>query len=352
MSANAPVTHFLDLTTLRRERLLPVSGKVLARRGQRVNASDVVAEALLHPEHILLDVARGLGVPADKADQYIQHKAGDEVAEGDLLAGPVGMARRALRAPRSGRVVVAGDAQILLQVDTAPFELHAGYPGTVVDLVEDRGVVIETVGMLVQGVWGNGRTHYGLLRLLGQDPAMEILPAHLDVSQRGAVLMAGTCQDASVLSAGDELPLRGLILGSMDSSLEAAARRAHYPIILLDGFGSLPMNPQAHQLLAASSGREVAINAEVWDRYRNTRPEVVIGMTDRGNPSMASDVAVHSVGQKVRLISPPYMARLGTITRLPGVVVVPSGVRTQAAEVRLDEKTTVLVPIANLEILE
>lgn len=352
MSAYAPVTHFKALTTLRRERLLPVPGKVLVRRGQRINASDVVAEATLHPQHILLDVARGLGVPAEKADQFIQHKAGDEVAEGDLLAGPVGMARRTIRAPYSGTVVVAGDAQILLQVDTAPFELRAAYPGTVVDLVEDRGVVIETVGMLVQGVWGNARSHYGLLHLLGQDPAMEIVPAQIDVSQRGAVLMAGTCQDGRVLTAADDLPLRGLILGSMDASLIPAALRVRFPVIVLEGFGNLPMNPQAHQLLTASSGRDVAINAEPWNRYCSTRPEVVVGLTDQGQPSMASDSAVYSIGQKVRLTAPPYLARLGTLVGLPGLVVVPSGVRAQAAEVRLDEKETVLVPLANLEILE
>ena len=57
----APVTHILALTTILRERLLPVPGFVAVRLNQRVSANDVVAQARWAREHILLDVARKLG---------------------------------------------------------------------------------------------------------------------------------------------------------------------------------------------------------------------------------------------------------------------------------------------------
>ncbi|MBN2145738.1 MAG: hypothetical protein JW726_00060 [Anaerolineales bacterium] len=352
MSAHAPVTHVLPLTTIRRERLLPVQGKLIARRGQRVNPSDVIAEAVLKPEHLLLDIGRGLGLPAEQADEYIQRKPGEEVGEGDILAGPVGAGRRTVRSPHSGIVVLAGEGQILLQLADQPFELRAGYSGTVVELILDRGVIIETVGALIQGVWGNDRINYGLLHVLAESPEHEVTTSQLDVSQRGSVIFAGYCQDANVLTAAADLPLRGVILSSMDSALVATAKQVDIPVVVLDGFGRLPMNPRAHKLLSTSGRREVALNAEHWDRYANTRPELVIALPSQGQPVIASDTATYTVGQSVRVTSAPYMARPATITRLLGIVAVPSGVRTSASEVRFENGEIALVPLVNLEILE
>jgi hypothetical protein len=86
--------------------LLPSAGRVLVRKGQVVNAVDVIATANLDPRHILLDVARGLGLPASKADEHIQRKPGEPVSAGDVLAGPVGWAKRVVRAPHAGVVVL------------------------------------------------------------------------------------------------------------------------------------------------------------------------------------------------------------------------------------------------------
>ena len=80
----APVLHVLPLTTIVRERLLPVLGKVNARVNQRVNPTDIVAEANFAREHVLLDVARTFGVSAIAADKMIRVKEGDRLTEGRI----------------------------------------------------------------------------------------------------------------------------------------------------------------------------------------------------------------------------------------------------------------------------
>ncbi len=99
----ASVTHILPLTTIRRERRLPVAGRVLVRSGQKVKPTDVVAEANLNPRHLVLHVARGLGLSAEEADELVERKAGDEVVDGDVIASRSGLARRVVRTPASGR---------------------------------------------------------------------------------------------------------------------------------------------------------------------------------------------------------------------------------------------------------
>jgi len=348
----AQITHILPGTAIRRERLMPAGGRIIARRGQEVNPADVVAEAMIRPEHLLLDIGRGLGLTPSEADHYIQRRAGDEVGEGDVIAGPVGIGRRVVRTPKSGTVVVAGGGLVLLELEGEFTGLKAGYSGVVADIIGDRGVVIESVGSLIQGVWGNGKINYGLLNILAKAPDELVTPAMMDVSLRGSVIMACYCEDEKVITSAEDLPVRGMILASMDSSLVPAALRVSYPIMLVEGFGRLPMNQDAFNILISGTMREVSVNAEPWDRLANTRPEVVISLPDGVLPAIPTDSAAFAIGQTVRVVSAPYKSLVGTLTNLlPGLSVLPSGLRAQAAGVRLLNGDTVQVPLANLEII-
>ncbi len=348
----AHITHILQGAAIRRARLMLAGGRIIARRGQQVSPVDVVAEAMVRPEHILLDIGRGLGLTAGEADHHIQRRAGDEVGEGDVIAGPVGIARRVVRAPRSGTVVVAGGGQVLLELEGVYSELRAGYTGVVAEIINDRGVVIEAVGSLIQGVWGNGKINFGLLNPLAHTPNEVVTPAMMDVSLRGSVVMAGYCEDERVLISAEELPIRGMILACMDSTLVSAAMNVSFPIMLVEGFGNIPMNPQAFTILTAGKMREVSVNAEPWNRMANTRPEAVITLPDGVLPQVPTDSAAYAVGQSVRVVSPPYKGSVGTLTNLlPGLSILPSGLRIQAAGVRLLNGDTVQVPLANLEII-
>ena len=54
----AAVHHIIGLTTIVRERRLPVKGTVRAHVNQKVSPGDIVADASWAREHIFLDVAR------------------------------------------------------------------------------------------------------------------------------------------------------------------------------------------------------------------------------------------------------------------------------------------------------
>ena len=348
----APITHILPVAAIRRQRLMPAGGRIIARRGQQVQPSDIVAEAVIRPEHLLLDIGRGLGLLPKEADHYIQRRAGDEVGEGDIIAGPVGISRRVVRAPKSGTVVVAGEGQVLLELEGEFSELQAGYFGVVSEMVGDRGVVIESSGALIQGVWGNGKINFGFLNLLAHTPDDLVTSEMMEVSLRGAVIMAGHCEDEKVLRSAEELPVRGMILSSMDSALVPYAKSVSYPIVLIEGFGKLSMNQDAFSILNSSAMREVAVNAEPWNRIANTRPEVVVSVPEGAYPEFPTEMATFAIGQTVRVVSSPYKSMVGTLTGLPqGLSVLPSSLRAQTAQVRFLNGDTFQVPLVNLEII-
>jgi hypothetical protein len=347
----APVTHYLPLTLIRRERLLPQPGKVLVRAGQKVAATDAIAEASLFPDFLLLDVARSLQLSAGKTEQYLQCHVGDQLAQGDVIAGPVGLGNRIVRAPRDGKVVLLGEGQVLLETTGKLFQLKAAIPGNVVELIDDRGALIETTGALIQGVWGNGRIDAGVMSVLAKKPDMLLTIADLDVSLRGSIVLAGYCNDPEVLGMAEELPLRGLVFGSLAASLLPKAAKLTLPVLVIEGFGDHPLNPMVFKLLSTSERREVALNAEVWDRYSGARPELVIPLPAPGSTTAPQDTILFEVEKPVRVLRGLHAGELGLIVSLKSSVVFPGGLRSRAAEVRFDNGKTLFLPLANLEIV-
>ena len=348
----APVFHLLPLTNILRERVLDVPGRVTVRQGQRVNATDVVAEASVGREHILIDVARLLGVSVQAADRQIKCKAGDRLTRDTVVAQGVGMFPRPIRVPRDGRVVAAGGGQILLEVGEASLELLAGIPGTVVEVIADRGVIIQNAGALVQGMWGNGRTDTGLLTALADAPDALLEARQLDVSLRGAMILGGHVRDLETLQAAADMPVRGLILSSLHPALMQAAQQARFPILLTDGLGARPMNAMAFKILSTNLKRETTVHAQPWNRYTGTRPEVVIPLPVSQEQASPREIETFAPGQLVRLRRAPHQGGFGTLTALrPGLTVLQNGLRAPAADVRLENGEQLIIPLANLEVV-
>jgi len=348
----APLLHILPLTTIRRVRRLPVSGTVYAHLNQRVTPTDVVAETKWSREHVVIDVARTLHIPVSVADGLIRCKVKDDLAAGTVIATGGGLVRMSIKTPKPGRVVAVGGGQVLLETGETDIRLRAGMPGVVVDVIPGRGVVIQNFGTLIQGVWGNGRLGNGTLVNLTEQQDDVFKASGLDVSHRGSIILGGICQDPESLQAAGELPVRGLILSSIHPSLLPLAGQMRYPIMVTDGFGALPMNSAAYKLLSTNVEREVALNAEAYDRYSGARPEVIIPLPVAQEPAAPRDVEEFAAGQTVRMRRPPSLGGIGTISSLmPGQSIMASGLRTLAAEVKLESGETVLVPLVNLEVV-
>ncbi|MBE0697868.1 MAG: hypothetical protein IH586_13180 [Anaerolineaceae bacterium] len=347
----ASITHILPLTNIRRTRVLAVPGKVLVRVGQKVNASDVIAQAQKSAGHTILDIRRGLGVTRiSEAERCIVRQQGDRLEKGDVIAEASGLFSRIVRAPSAGEIVSISGGQVLLRTETTQVEVLAGFNGIVFEIIPELGAVIEVNGGLVQGVWGNGRMDNGLLLVIAAAPDDQLTGQKIDVSMRGAVVMGGHCSSADVLRAAGDLPLRGLILSSITADLIPVARSQNYPILVTDGFGKIPMNEPAFKLLTTSEKRDVSIHA-VYNPGVGERPELIIPLPAAGQ--LAPETDYFAQGQLVRIQGMPYTGKVGTIVQLhQGLFTLPNGLKVSAADVQLESDMRVSVPLTNLEVIE
>jgi hypothetical protein len=348
----AAITHILPLTLIRRRRVLPFPGQVLVSEGQKVNATDVIAEVTQPGPHTLIDVRLELGFTrTDEAEKYIERLVGETIQKGDVIAQTGGLFRHILNSPVAGRVIAISAGRVLIESAGQPLQVRSGIAGVVRELIPDRGALIETSGALVQGLIGNDRINQGVLVVLARAPEDEFTKERLDVSMRGAVVLAGHCAQPEALQAASELALRGLILSSITADCLPFLQKAEYPIVVLEGIGVIPFDTAAYQVLTTSEKRDICINASAYLPYSDQRPELIVPLPSIGElPLEASEF---KVGKKVRILAAPFAARVGTLVQVgKGLTKLKNGILAQTGEVRLENNETFAVPLANLDMLE
>ena len=346
-------THVIPMTTIRRERILPVPGTATVRVNEKVQAADVIAQAEISPKHYYLDIARGLGIAESQAMRQIVVNVGEKVDEGDVIAGPVGVARKTVRAPEEGKITAISKSRVLLQARGRLIEMRAGFPGVVVGSDGTQVVTVETTGSLIQAVWGNGRQDFGVMRIVGEGPGARLQTSQLDIKLRGAVLISGICDHPAPLHQATELSVRGVILGGMSSDLIPVARRLNYPIILTEGFGPRPINIPAFNLLSNNVGREVALFGRMDGLQKGQRPEAVIPLPTSRAVGLPEEVVVLNPGVRVRVLHAPSLGEVGVVRSiLPNIIQYPSGIRARSASIEVEGMGSVTVPLANIEILQ
>lgn len=347
----APLIHILPLATIMRTRLMPADGKIIAGVGQKVNPTDTVAEAIVGRKHVVIDVAQKLGISQHRAAKIIKVKKGQKVSREDLLAEPQGLFGKEITAPADGLIVATGSGKIVIETGGVIFELRAGIPGIVAQTIGARGVIIRATGGVIQGVWGNGKLDYGILHNLTESAQDVFDPARIDVSLRGTILLGGHVESQKVFQNAAELTIRGLVIASLNPSLLQAAAQAPYPVLVLEGFGRRPMNSSAYKLLSTNAKRDVSLNAETPNRQQNTRPEIFIPLPVSQEPPEPREAETFAPGQIVRVAYLAKPGQLGSIIHLRPGTTLPSGIKADAAEVRLENGEQILAPLTNLEVL-
>lgn len=191
------------------------------------------------------------------------------------------------------------------------------------------------------------------MRIVGEGPRDRLLTDQLDVELRGAVLVAGMCDHPAPLQQASDISVRGIILGGLSSDLIPIAESLSYPIIVIDGFGSVPLNQAAFELLNENKGRDAALDARPAEPFEQHRPEVIIPLPVVNIADLPEELVALAPGVRVRVTRRPNSSEVGVVEEiLEKTVSYPSGILARSARVDLELVGSTNVPLANLEILQ
>jgi hypothetical protein len=345
------------MVTIRRTRTLDYPGRVTRRLNDRVAADSVVAEANVPQGYRLIEMDMALGVRGRRASERLVRKAmirriGDVVERGEPIARTGTLRKKEIASPVAGQIVDMRDTRVLIEAVPQVVELLALYPGRIVDLIPQRGVVIETTGILVQGAWGCGPAQRTTLASAVPAGDVPLLAGQITGEHVGAVLLGGRTLDADAIAQAVDARVRGVIVGSIHGDLVPVIAESGLSVIVTEGFGDSPMHPDAFELLSSCVDQEVCFQPSTRVEHRAQRPEVFCFVPGQEHPALTAPSEALSLGTRVRVLRAPYQNAIGEIVSLPRrprrLV---SGVIAWGAEVDLEPAGVAYVPLENLEII-
>jgi hypothetical protein len=370
-TAYTPGLKVSPFATVRSVRRLPLKGEVKVSLGQKVEPSTVVARAELPGLLQTVKVAAHLGMEPQDVPKTLLVKVGDKVEPGQAIAQTqsfFGLFKSTCKTPVGGTVEFLSEVSgnLGIRAEPIPIELTAYLKGSVAEVMPEEGVVIETEGAFIQGIFGVGGERQGGVRVRVASPDQDLTPERIDADCRDAVVVGGRRITKEAIRKAAETGATAIVGGCIvDEDLidfvghdigVAITGQEEVPLTLLvtEGFGSIPMAHRTFDLLKALEGKRASVNGRTQIRAGVIRPEIIIPLAPEERPPLPPEPERHDleIGTAIRLIREPYFGRLGRVAELPTELEkVPSGAEVRVLVAELENKERVQVPRANVEIV-
>jgi hypothetical protein len=362
------VTERMRILKVRR---LPLKGTVVVKKGDTVQAETVVARTELPGNVQPVKAASILGVHQQDLREVMLKKEGEGVAKDEVIATNksfFGMFKSHCKSPTDGTIESISDVtgQVIIREPPIPVEVDAYIDGIVSEVMPAEGVVIESEGSFLQGIFGVGGETIGPLVTVVQAADEELTEAHFKPEHQGKIVVGGSLIRIPALRRAIQVGVKAVVVGGLDDQdLRAllgydlgvaitGQETIGCTVVVTEGFGRMTMARRTFELLRAQEGRKASVNGATQIRAGVMRPEIVIPVG--GRPSAQAVVAESeglTVGSPIRVIRMPYFGRLGTVTELPPELqVLESEAKVRVLRVRFDSGEEALLPRANVEMIE
>jgi hypothetical protein len=363
---------------VRKKRILPIPGQVLVNDGQAVTAATVIAQADLPGRVHTVNVVNLLGIVPDEIRRYMLKREGDSVQVGEPLAENrpfIKWLKAQIPAPTTGTVESVSEVtgQVFLREPPRPLALSAYLDGVVVEIFQGQGALVEAACGLVQGIFGIGGEATGTIAMAVSSPEEVLGPERITESHRHTILVGGSFIDREGLARAQQIGVSAIVVGGVrDLDLKALIGRdlgvaitgteqVGFTLIITEGFGRITMAKRTFDLLVSMVGRRASCSGATQIRAGVIRPEVIIPLEGDAEPGVRGAAGAESqalgggltVGDHIRIIREPYFGQICRVAALPADLrVLPTESKVRVLEAELEDGQRVVVPRANVELLE
>lgn len=376
-SAYTPGLKVSARTTIDKTRRLPLKGTVLVKEGDLVNPDTVVARTELPGILQSVKMAELMGVEPGDVKGALLVNVGDRIEKGTLLAhskGLFGLFKSEFKSPVAGTLELVSEQTGNLGVRQAPtpIEKDAYVTGRVSRVIPDEGVVVECQGAFVQGIFGVGGERQGTITTVTTAPDQPLTDTLIKPEHRDKILVGGSNVSLAALRKAAETGAAGIVVGGVvdrelidylrgalndpayDIGVAITGQEAiPFTLVVTEGFGTIRMAERTFNLLRSLEGKTASINGATQIRAGVIRPEVIVPLEGGGAEAVVGESGQLLIGTPIRVIREPYFGLLGSVTDLPAELhEVESGTMVRVLMTKLEDGREVVVPRANVEIIE
>lgn len=370
--AYTPGLKVTERAVIRKTRRLPILGEVLVEQGQKVTPETIVARTKIPGNPNTVNVANALGLEPEDIEHFMVKKIGDQCKKDEVLAlykAFFGLFKHYARSPVEGVIehISPVTGQVTLREPPIPVQVNAYLTGTVSEVLPREGVVVQTSGAFIQGIFGIGGETQGQVKM-ASTKAGDVLDADsITSADKGKILVGGSLITAAALRRANDLGVAGLVAGGIiDKDLVeflgydiGVAITGHEDInstvIITEGFGQMRMADKTFSLLKDLSGWTASINGATQIRAGVMRPEIIVPEFQPKHAAVAQGSLAEGMipGTPIRVIREPYFGLLGEVVDLPPELqIIETEAHVRILRAKLADGRVVTIPRANVEIIE
>ena len=371
--AYTPGLKVTDRMTVSKRRILPLKGEVVVEVGDMVTPDTVVARTDLPGNVEPMNVANVLGVPPEDVPECMLKKEGESVQQGEtigLTKSFFGLFKSEAKSKTDGTVesISSITGQVLLRGHPIPVEVKAYLEGKVMEVFPKEGVLVETVGSFVQGIFGIGGETHGEIKVVVEDNSSVLTESLIDSSCEGKIVVGGSLVTASAITKAIEVKAKGIVVGGLDDKdlreflgfdigvAITGAEGKGITLVVTEGFGQISMAGRTFELLKSKEGEMACMNGATQIRAGVIRPELVIPHPSGLDTAMSKDEESSSglaIGSPIRVIRQPYFGMLGKVSELQSELhKLESESKARILTVEFDDGKKAIIPRANVELIE
>lgn len=355
-----------------KERRLPLLGEVLVDVGDEVSFDTIVARTSVPGDPYIIRACHALNIETDELSQFVTKKEGDLVKKGDVVAQVIalfGLFKKTVKSPYDGTIETISEisGQIVVRGPPKPVVVSAYIPGKISKVLPDEGVIVETNGAFIQGIFGVGSETHGMIKMLVDSPEDVLTVESISPEDKGRILVGGSYADLGALRKAVEVGAAGLVVGGL-SYLDIVEFMGEIigvaitgqedlglTVIVTEGIGKMSMSHRTFNLLKRFNGYMASINGATQIRAGVIRPEIIISYSEEKEESTSTDAPAEGMkaGTPIRIIRDPYFGLIGKVSTLPVTLQkIKTESHVRVLEVELEDGNRVIVPRANVEIIE